>query len=263
MINSLENAQNSLFDCSAKGDLLGVERALAGGALVDVLNKDGRTALGLAANAGSLRSIEALLAAGANPNAGSCFSAKPLAAAAKNGHAHCIASLAAAGANVREKEAPRQREPGVLYDCGGMVSIAAFDNRADVICELIKAGADPDEQYDGTSALGVAICLSQREAAFALLERGASASFVDSSDGKTLAMHAANVGFLEIMDPLAEHGCDFARKSNKGSTALSIASSSSYTDCAQAIGAILARAEKAELERLMPSLPAAKHSGRM
>lgn len=240
-MNSLYAAQKALFKFAAEENLLGLADALSSGALVDGLNEQGFSALGVAASAGRRASIEALLAAGADANAGSGFGSRALPSAAKKGHAHCIAPLVAAGANVREKI---PRGPGVKHDPGGMVSLAAFDGHANVIEELLKAGGDPEEGYDGSTALGVAVCLGELEAALMLLKMGASARVVDPRTGKTLAMHAANVGFAAILEPLALHGCDFSQIALRGETAMSIAVESSYSDSVQIIGAILARAER-------------------
>lgn len=241
--------QNALFKSAAEENLFGIDKALASGGLVDGLNESGLSALGVAASLGKLKSIRALLAAGADANAGLGFGSRPLPSAAKMGHAHCIAPLAAAGANVREKI---PRRAGVQHDPGGMVSAAAFDGHAKVIEELVKAGADPDEEYHGSTALGVAVCLGELKAALMLLKMGADASVVDSESGKTVAMHAANVGLAAIIEPLALHGCDLAKVGLRGETAMSISVESSYEDCVQIIGAILARKERDAIGDALP-----------
>lgn len=87
-----------LFGSAARGDLPGVQDALARGAAVDSRNPAGATALILASASGSLPVIQTLVAAGADVNAADNNGRTPLAAATAGGYDEIARALRAAGA---------------------------------------------------------------------------------------------------------------------------------------------------------------------
>jgi hypothetical protein len=99
---------SDLFGAAARGDLPGVQGALAQGASVDGRNAAGATALLLASTNGSLPVIQTLLSAGADVNASDNNGRTPLAAATAGGYEEIARVLRAAGA----RGAPGEPAPG-------------------------------------------------------------------------------------------------------------------------------------------------------
>lgn len=96
--SSVQPYHLDLFGSAARGDLPGVQDALARGAQVDSRNPAGATALLLASASGSLPVIQTLVAAGADVNAADNNGRTPLSAATAGGYAEIARTLRAAGA---------------------------------------------------------------------------------------------------------------------------------------------------------------------
>jgi len=97
-----------LFGSAARGDLRGVQDALAHGASVDARNPAGATPLILASASGSLPVIQTLIGAGADVNAADNNGRTPLAAATAGGYDEIARVLRASGA----RGAPGEPVPG-------------------------------------------------------------------------------------------------------------------------------------------------------
>ena len=93
-------APAALHRAVRRGDLAGVETALAGGVAVNARDGRGWTALMHAANEGLPRLVERLLAAEADPDLRAPDGATALVMAAGHGHAETVALLVGAGAAV-------------------------------------------------------------------------------------------------------------------------------------------------------------------
>ena len=97
-----------LLGAAARGDLRGVQGALAQGASVEMRNPNGATALLLAATSGSLPVVQDLLGAGADVNAADNNGRTPLAAATAGGYDDIARALKAAGARGAAAPSPDQ-----------------------------------------------------------------------------------------------------------------------------------------------------------
>jgi hypothetical protein len=118
--NSVRPAPADFFAAAARGDLRGVQGALAQGAAVDARNLNGATALLLAASSGSLPVVRTLLGAGADVDAADDAGRTPLSAATSGGYDDVIRALKAAGAQGAAEAAPApQSAPGQWWQTGG------------------------------------------------------------------------------------------------------------------------------------------------
>lgn len=112
-------APADLFGAAARGDLRGVQGALAQGAAVDGRNPNGATALLLAASSGSLPVVQTLLGAGADVNAADNNGRTPLAAATAGGYDDVARALKAAGARGSAGAEPGPAAPGQWWQKDG------------------------------------------------------------------------------------------------------------------------------------------------
>lgn len=220
----------TILALAVTGDTKRLMAALANGASVDDANEVGYTALMVAAEKGNAALAETLIRAGANVNAStsrkisSARGGTALIYAAEKGHFQIVKLLAAAGANVNAEttwgESPLYhatrrgdlRMIKFLLTHGAKPTwVAAFNaihNRhADILKELLKAGADPNWKYRKTeeTLLGEAVYKTS-DAAFVrpLLEYGARPNEIT---GRRYPLnYAALKGDMPICRLLLKHG---------------------------------------------------------
>jgi len=145
-------------------DLAAARRLLAEGADAKAVNRYGVTPLSLAATNGSASMIESLLKHGADPNFALPGGETPLMTASRTGRVSAVRALLAAGAKVEAKE-PRFGQTAVHW--------AAAEGHAEVVAELIRAGADFRIRLDsGFTPFLFAVREGRIEAARALLDAG-------------------------------------------------------------------------------------------
>ena len=155
-----------------------------------IVDEQGRDALLLAAEDGSLASVEALLAAGANPNRRAANGQTSLGRAVIGAHLHIAARLLAAGSDANAAAANGQTPLIIAVRTG---------NRA-LVETLVAAGADVNrvESSNGNSALMYAANSGFADLVDLLLAPGADVN-ASASDGWTALQAAEMVGETGIM----------------------------------------------------------------
>ncbi|MFF2849366.1 ankyrin repeat domain-containing protein [Streptomyces sp. NPDC058001] len=146
------------------GDVRGVAGLLEGGARVDAVDEDGRTALYVASVQGEAAIVRLLLAGGADPGRLSADADLPLCAAACGGYAEVVRALLGAGAlpDLREEFGFTALTWAVRWGHGETVEV------------LLDGGADPDlPGPDGVPPLVAAARRGAPASVRALLAHGA------------------------------------------------------------------------------------------
>jgi uncharacterized protein len=168
-----------LHRAAYQDDLEAVERLIRSGADVKEANRYGVTALSLACTNGNARMVARLLEAGADPNTVLPGGETALMTAARTGSLEAVRLLLAKGADVKAKE--KKYGQAALH-------WAAAEGHADVIAELVKAGALVEDRLDsGYTPLLFAVREGKIEAVKALLKAGADVNDTTPTGGRRTA----------------------------------------------------------------------------
>lgn len=189
-------AEQTLLDVAANGDVEGVQAFLATG--VDVNERDihGWTPLMNAAESGHSNIVEILLAIGADINAKTNGNETALMFAAWEGHISTVNILLNENADVNIKDNNGETA----------LTIAAFKGYTAVVKALLAKGADANAQdNNGTTALMRAVESADVEIIQALLSAGANVS-PKSKFGHTALGDARKEGYSEIIRLLEKAG---------------------------------------------------------
>jgi ankyrin repeat protein len=158
-------AHDSFFDAVARGDSVAVSAFLSAGTKLDMLDKEGRTALVLAAQQNNVSLCSLLLARGANPDLVDSQKQSPLHAACAAGAPDAIVALLLGGAAVDLRD-NAGRTP--LY-------LAAQNGLLDAIRLLAERGANLNtSDTAGRFAVGIAKMAGRNDAVALLLSLGAT-----------------------------------------------------------------------------------------
>ena len=159
----------------------------------DAVDDAGRSALLLAAEDGSLESVEALLRNGADPNRRAANGETCLGRAVIGAHANVAARLLAAGADVDAPAANGQTPLIIAVRTGNVATVEL----------LLEAGADVNgkELGSGNTALMYAANSGFADLVETLLTRGADVD-ATASDGWTAIQAAEMVGETAIVERL-------------------------------------------------------------
>ncbi|KAL6697151.1 ankyrin repeat-containing domain protein [Trichoderma pleuroticola] len=180
-----------------------IQRLLDSGAGVDETNADGETPLHVAAAFGKQANIELLIKNGANKEARDGRGSTPLLLSVSDTRdkqpKECIRLLVRLGANVTAADEAGRTLLGL---------VARNENLADMIPELLKAGAVTEEaDGEGYTPLHLAAWYQCTEAIKILVEHGASVEAVNN-EGDTPPMIAERVGlgdwWRETVPPCTE-----------------------------------------------------------
>ena len=183
----------ALMAAAGRGHEYFVNLLLLNKAATDAMDDEGRDALLLAAEDGSLASTDALLSAGADPSRRAHNGETSLGRAAIGAHTRVAARLLAAGADVNAPAA-RGQTPLIIAVRTGNTSTAIV---------LLEAGADVNrvEPGNGNSALMYAANSGFADLVGILLANGANVA-ATASDGWTAVQAAEMVGETAIVKRL-------------------------------------------------------------
>lgn len=127
-----QNTKN-IFDAINNNDLNSVKNIIASGGNVNVVNKDGLTALTVASEKGNIDIVKELINAGANVNGASSVGWTPLMGACFEGNIEVVKELISAGANVNAF--------GIKYKNTALMQAIRGEN-PEIVKILVEAGAD-------------------------------------------------------------------------------------------------------------------------
>jgi ankyrin repeat protein len=163
---SVNYSEETFTERVQEGDAAATELFLAAGMNPDlVVDREGNTALMVAAANGRASTVDALIGAGANVNATSRSRATALMSAARQSDAAILRSLISAKANVNDVDTTGD----------SALSIAAMAGHLANVTLLLDAGTQPDAV---NRAFAMAAQARQPEAARLLIERGADVTRV-------------------------------------------------------------------------------------
>jgi ankyrin repeat protein len=151
----------------------------------------------------------------------------PLLWAAAHGDRRTLDVLIGAGADLRDAT-PRRRQDALI--------LAAQWNRAEVVRDLLRRGADPARRDSiGWSALHWAALKGRTDVVRVLLDGGASVSSRDPA-GNTALLLAARQGRTETVELLLARGASRGARDGDGRTAADLAAAAGYKDLAAELG---------------------------
>eukprot|EP00193_Tetraselmis_chui_P003771 CAMPEP_0177757304 /NCGR_PEP_ID=MMETSP0491_2-20121128/3570_1 /TAXON_ID=63592 /ORGANISM="Tetraselmis chuii, Strain PLY429" /LENGTH=628 /DNA_ID=CAMNT_0019272943 /DNA_START=241 /DNA_END=2127 /DNA_ORIENTATION=+ len=161
--------------------------------------------------------------------------------AAQLGHAPVVNTLAKYGANLEITDEVRGGRP---------LMHAATNGHAAAATALLKNGADREARdWNGYTALMIAVFSDRSTTASALLENGAEVDAVDDK-GRTSMCHAARYGSTDCIHVLAEHGADVFAIDEEGLSPLDISEQHSRMGAASALRKLEQR-QRLQDKRLM------------
>ncbi|RDX61437.1 Potassium channel AKT1, partial [Mucuna pruriens] len=156
------------FAASRNDDLL-LHRMLKKGLDPNELDKNGKTALHIAAFNGNMHCVTLLLEYGADPNSKDLDGSVPLFEAMKGRHESVMKLLMDNGADIS------------FADAGHLACTAVEQNDMELLKKLIQCGVDVTQpKKNGTTALHAAICEGKAELIRFLVDQGAD---IDKPDG--------------------------------------------------------------------------------
>lgn len=151
---ALRGGETVLMTAARTGKVGPVKALLDAGAKVDAKDRKDQTALMWAAADGHAGVVETLLKAGAEPKARLRSGFTPLLFAARDGRTDVVKVLLKAG--VRPDEAIERKGAGGAFAAANgtaALSLAVENGHFELAMVLVKAGADPNDQRSGYTAL--------------------------------------------------------------------------------------------------------------
>ncbi|MEZ6039506.1 MAG: ankyrin repeat domain-containing protein [Planctomycetaceae bacterium] len=187
--------ETPLMTAARTGNADSVERLLQAGAEVDTTEWSGQTALMWASSAGHEDVVQLLLNAGADRSVTLKSGFNALMFAVRDGQKACVLKLLDAGDDVNSVMLP-SRPGGKNPREGTSPLILAVENgHFELGVELLKRGADPNDQRSGYSALHTLTWVRKPD-------RG------DDPTGDPAPRGSGNVGSLQFAEWLVQHGAD-------------------------------------------------------
>jgi ankyrin repeat protein len=151
---SLRGGESALMTAARVGRIGPVRALLDAGAKVDAPDRKGQTALMWAAADGQAEVVDALIAAGADARARLKSGFTPLLFAAREGRIEVVRALLKAGVSPAEAIETKDKGGGTTPKTGvSAVDLAVENGHFELALELIKVGADPNDQRSGYTPL--------------------------------------------------------------------------------------------------------------
>jgi cytohesin len=231
-----------------------VELLLSDGADIAASEKsfDGMTALHEAALEGHQEIVELLLAKGAGIDAVDRRGRTPLDRATSKGRGDVVALLRSKGAKsnlgiyqsseanvgvLQNGKEVKGRFPALLHNS---LAMAVIMNNVDGINKVLTDSPElVDVRFLGRSPLHLAASLGKREAAEALVAKGADVQLKADAEGTTPLQEASKNGSKDIVQLLLAKGADASAKDRQGKTALDLAQAKGYTEVANLLKAYM------------------------
>lgn len=249
--DELPGGVTPLMIAARTGDPLTVRLLLAHEARVEATERSGQTALMWAAAEGHAEVVRMLIEAGADLNQVSTLGFTPIFFATRQGHLEVVNALLDLGADVNAVMQPNGSGPRVPRKGTSALLMAVESGHFELAIELVKRGADPNDQRNGYSPLHVVSWVrkpnrgenpagdpsprgSGQLASFQFVRQlvalGADVNLVLDSGkrgravlnrrGATPFLWAARTADLELMKTLVELGADPTRTNADGCNAL-------------------------------------------
>jgi ankyrin repeat protein len=189
---------SALMIAAALGHAEAVEALLAGGALVDLRERDAFSALSYASALGHAGLVRRLLKAGAEVNQVDHYNMKPVVLAALFGRAEAVRALCEAGAN------PSPTDPWNY----GALHAASSHGHAETVRVLAASGADLNETCYGRTPLQLALSSGHAEVVEVLTASPEAARNAPDHSGITPLMRAVAKRELGTLQALLRSGAD-------------------------------------------------------
>jgi uncharacterized protein len=201
---TLRGGETALMTAARVGRVGAVRALLDAGAKVDAKDRKGQSAIMWAAADGQAQVVGALIEAGADARARLKSGFTPLLFAAREGRIEVVRALLKAG--VRPDEAIQtEQKPGGLAPRNGVgaLDLAVENGHFELAVELLKAGADPNDQRSGYAALHRLVWVRKPN-------RG------DDPDGQPPPAGSGNITSLQFARQLVAHGASVNAPLEKG-----------------------------------------------
>lgn len=205
-----------------------IDKLLAAKVPIEAKNKDGQTALMLAAREGQGDNVQLLIARGAKVNERSATGWTPLMLAAYNGQTSALGLLLEAKADVKNKD---------INNVWDALMLAISEGRGAAAEKLIEAGAViPSTPVNGHAPLIHAVYGGDLQCVRMVLATKPDLTARDDDGWSGLAIAAYN-GYPQIAMELLRAGIDPSLKDKEGKTALDRALEAKYIETAALLGA--------------------------
>jgi len=202
---TLPGGETALMTAARTGKLAAVQKLLARGADVNAKERRGQTALMWAAAEGHADVVSALLAAGADYRVALPSGFTALMFAAREGRSDVVRVLLEAGADVHAVMRPKGTFARVPRNGTSALILAVENGHFELAVELLRAGADPNDQRSGFTPLHVITWVRKPN-------RG------DGEDGDPPPLGSGNLTSLQFVRELVAHGADVNSRLQRGSS---------------------------------------------
>lgn len=203
---TLRGGETALMTAARTGRVGPVKALLDAGAKVDAADRKGQTALLWAAADGHAEVVELLIKAGADPRARLKSGFTPLLFAAREGRTGVVKALLKAGVDVNDTIQTDRKGGGYAPRNGQSALMLAVENgHFDLALELLKAGADPNDQRSGFTPLHALSWVRKPN-------RG------DDPDGQPPPTGSGKLTSLQFVVELVVHGADVNARLKSGVT---------------------------------------------
>jgi ankyrin repeat protein len=209
---TLPGGETALMTAARTGRLGPLKALLDRGANVNAAERKGQTAVMWAAAEGHAPVVQTLIDAGADFRTPLPSGFTPLLFAAREGRSEVVQVLLKAGADVTEAMRPTRR-PAVRPAAAGSsaLTLAVENGHFELALDLVKAGADPNDQRSGFAPLHMLSWVRKPN-------RG------DGEDGDPAPQGSGTLTSLEFVRQLVAHGADVNLRLARGASGRGILS---------------------------------------
>lgn len=200
---TLRGGETALMTAARTGKVEVVTALISRGANVRAKERSGQTALMWAAAEGHVEVVDALLKAGADFRTTLKSGFTALFFAVREGKSAVVRTLLSAGADVNEIMQPRKTSGKGPRRGTSPLILAVENGHFELALSLLEAGANPNDQRSGFTALHTITWVRKPN-------RG------DGADGDPAPAGSGQLGSLQFVKKLVEHGADVNARLEKG-----------------------------------------------